>query len=147
MAEILRITNHGPLITATNYWELPESHLGKFYVSLNSGAFRLLVPPIQEPALNDMKASKECVVSRGPWPMQGLADAVEILFDDRTDNPFSLHLSIPSFDRLPLDTDQGKEWILSVWTRPRRGRPHKALERPCWYRRVISIPYLKPKGE
>lgn len=144
---MLRVENHGPLILATNFWDLPEAKLGKVLVSLNAGAFRILLPASAEPTLDDMRTAKECIVSRGPWPAQGLPDAMEILFDDGTDGPFALHLSPQSFDRLPIDDDAAKEWILSVWTRPRRGRPHKALERPCWYRRVPSIPWLKPKGD
>jgi hypothetical protein len=142
----LVIHNHGPLIVATNYWELPPIPGEQLLVSLNAGAFRVLLRPEAEPCLEDMRAARECVVSRGPWPTQGLADAIEILFDDHSDSPFALHLQIESFDHLPLDSDAGKEWVLSVWTHPRRTRPHKALERPCWYRRVPRIPWLKPQG-
>ena len=146
---MLEIKSHGPLITRTNFWDLPESQLGKVFVSLNAGAFRLLLPPSAEPALADMSAAKECVVSRGPWPADDQADGVEILFDDGTDDPFAIHLSVSTanFDRLPTAENDSSEWLLTVWTRPRRGKPHKALERPCWYRIVPQIPWLKPRGE
>lgn len=143
----LIIKSHGPLIVASNYWDLPECQLGKILVSTNAGAFRVLLPPVAEPCLDDMRSATECVISRGPWPAASVPDAVEVLFDDASADPFALHLSVAAFDRLPLDSDADHEWVLSVWTRPRRGRPHKALERPCWYRRVGSIPYLKPRGE
>jgi hypothetical protein len=142
---ILKIENHGPLITATNYWDLPPARGEVCYLSLNAGAFRLLLRPEAEPCLADMRTGKECIVSRGPWPQAGLADGLEVLFDDGTDSPFALHLQIESADRVPPDSDQGKEWVLSVWTRQRPGRPHLALQRPCWYRRVPSIPWLKPR--
>ena len=88
---------------------------------------------------------KHVIVSRGPWPSEQLPDAVEILFDDGSDNPFALHLSPESLDRMPLDTDAGKEWLFTVWTAPRRnGPPHKALERPAYYRRVDALPCLLP---
>jgi hypothetical protein len=141
------IRNHGPLILSTNYWDLPARPGEQLYVSINAGAFRVLLRPAAEQYTDDMRAATICVVSRGPWPAVGLVDAVEILFDDGTDDPFALHLQIESFDRLPLDSDAGREWILSVWTQPRRDRPHKALERPCWYRRVPRIPWLKPGEE
>lgn len=144
---VLRIENHGPLITATNFWDLPEAALGKVLVSLNAGAFRVLLPPAAEPDLTDMRLGSECVVSRGPWPQAGLSDAMEILFDDGTSEPFAMCLSPPSFDRLPADSDAGREWVLTVWTRPRRGKPHLALQRPCWYRRVPRIPWPRPRGE
>jgi hypothetical protein len=144
----LVIANHGGLILETNYWQLPPIPGELLRVSINAGAFRVLLRPQAESALADMRTARECVVSRGPWPAAGLADALEILFDDGSADPFALHLQIESFDRLPPDSDAGKEWLLSVWTRPRRGAaPHKALERPCWYRRVPSLPWLKPRSE
>jgi hypothetical protein len=146
MPDLLRIDNHGPLVVASNYWDLPAEKAGKVLVSLNAGAFRLLIPESAEPAIADMRTARECVVSRGPWPAAGLADAFEVLFDDGTDDPFALHLSPESFDRVPADEDAAKEWVLSAWTRPRRGRPHKALERPCWYRRSARLPDLRPRG-
>lgn len=140
----LVIENHGPLMLRTNFWGSEIERAGKLYVSINAGAFRLLVPRSQEPILSDLRTGKSVVISRGPWPWAGLADALEILFDDGTETPFALHLSPESFDRLPLDSDAGREWLFAVWTAPRRGRPHKAIERPAFYRRVPQIPWLKP---
>jgi hypothetical protein len=144
---MLRTSNHGPLIISSNYWDLPESKLGKVLVSCNAGAFRLLIPETAEPYLDDMRTAKGCAVTRGPWPAQGLADAFEVLFDDATTDPFALHLSPQSFDRLPTEADTLGEWVLSCWTRPRRGRPHKAMERPCRYRIAAKIPDLRPWQE
>ena len=53
-------------------------------------------------------------------------------------------LSIESFDRLPVAENVTGEWVLSVWTAPRRGKPRQALSRPCRYRIVPRIPWLKP---
>ena len=39
---VLVVENDGPEIVATNYWELPAAAAGKFLVSVNAGAFRLL---------------------------------------------------------------------------------------------------------
>lgn len=143
---VLVVANHGPLITSTNFWDLPAAKAGKVLVSVNAGAFRVLVPRSAESAIPDMLTAKECLVSRGPWPAMRLADAFEILFDDRSGNPFALHLAPESFDRIPADEDVAIPWVLTAWTSPRRGRPYRALERPCWYRRAPSIPYLKPRG-
>lgn len=143
----LTIENHGPLILASNFWDLPAALAGKFLVSPNAGAFRVLVPPAAEPSLPDMLAAQGCAVSRGPWPQARLGDALEILFDDGTADPFALHLSPESFDRLPAPEDVGREWVLTCWTRPRRGKPHKALDRPCRYRLARSLPDLRPWTE
>ncbi len=137
---MLRIENHGPLLIASNFWEPPEGYEEKFFLSLNGGAFRLLVPRSQEPAVSEMATAREVIVSRGPWPAVGRDDGIELLFDDGSDTPYALHFSIETLDRLPLDTDVGREWIFSAWTAPRRRGPHKSLERPCWYRRVARIP-------
>ena len=140
---VITISNHGPLIASTNYWSLAMEEAGKIFVSVNAGAVRVLVPRAHRRIIEDMRAAKHAVLSRGPWPQMGLADAVEILFDDGTDDPFALHLSPESFDLLPAAPDAGKEWVVSVWDL-KKGKPHKAVERRCYWRRVPQIPWLKP---
>jgi hypothetical protein len=142
---VLQIENHGPLLIASNFWGTEMERAGKFYLSINAGAFRLLVPRGQEPAVTEMATAQEVVVSRGPWPAEGRDEGIELLFEDGSDAPFCLHLSIESLDRLPLAEDAGREWVFTAWTAPRRGRPHKALERPCWYRLVPKIPWLRAR--
>lgn len=144
MAEMLRIESDGPVITATNFWSTDLARTGKFYLSLNAGAFRLLVPPQHTGALRDMRAAHTCVVSRGPYPELRLADALEVLFDDGTDAPFSLHLSPGGIDRMPLDTDTAETWVLSAWTHRVGTTATLALERPCHYRRSRRLPDLRP---
>ena len=143
--DVLQIENHGPLLIASNFWGTEQERAGKFYLSINGGAFRLLVPRSQEPAVTEMATAREVIVSRGPWPAEGRDEGIELLFEDGTDAPFCLHLSIESLDRLPLAEDAGREWVFTAWTAPRRGRPHKALERPCWYRLVPKIPWLRAR--
>jgi hypothetical protein len=146
MPDTLVVENDGPLLVGSNYWGLPMARAGKILVSTNAGAFRLMVPRSLEYAIAEMNTARECVVSRGPWPNFPLEDGFEILFDDCSANPFALHLSPGSFDRLPTDEDIGIPWTLAVYTAPRRsGRPHRAFQRPCWYRRVPRIPWLKPR--
>jgi hypothetical protein len=142
---MLLVSNDGPLITATNFWDLPEQTLGKFYVSLNAGAFRLLVPDVHRDSVDEMATAKGVAVSRGPWPAQGLGDAFELLFDDGTSNPFALHVSPQSFDRVPTAENVAGDWAFTAWTRPRRGGgPHLALRRPCRYRLSTRLPDLRP---
>jgi hypothetical protein len=140
----LTIQNHGPLILATNYWEGEFARTGKLFLTNNAGAFRLLVPPAEEQAIAEMATAKRVIVSRGPWPETGQADAFEILFDDETESPYAVHLTLVAVDRVPTDSDALKQWVFTAWTSPRRGKPHKALERPAFYRRVEKLPCLKP---
>jgi len=144
---MLEIENHGPLILRSNYWGSALDRAGTLYLSINAGAFRLLLPGGWEEVVQEMQTGREVVVSRGPWakdPGRGL-DALELLFEDGTTDPYSVHLQSTQCDRLPTPEDQGKEWLFTAWTAPRRGKPHKALERPAWYRLVGQIPWLKPR--
>lgn len=142
----ITIENSGPEITATNYWDTELNSHGKLYLSTNAGAFRLLLPQGFEREVKEMATAKLVVISRGPWPAQKLTDALEILFDDGTDDPYCLHLSVESADRLPLDEDAQGEWSLTCWKAPARAgyAPVKCLTRPARYRRVKKLPYLKP---
>ena len=143
---LLQIENHGVLITASNFWETEAEAAGKFFLSTNAGAFRLLVPRSQESAVSEMANGPRC--DRFPRAVAGeaLVDGIELLFDDAdTHTPYALVFRLKRSNRLPLDTDVGREWIFTAWTAPRRHGPHKSLERPAWYRRVAKIPYLKSR--
>ena len=96
----LRIRNDGPRIVSTNFWNLPEAAAGSL-LSTNAATFRLLVPDSQRGSLADMTTAPIAVVSRGCWTAVGRSDGIEILFDDGTDSPFALWLSVESCDRLP----------------------------------------------
>jgi hypothetical protein len=143
MAETLFIENDGPVITTTNFWRTEMARAGKFYLSTNAGAFRLLVPPQHTGVLKDMRGARACVVSRGPYPGMG-PDMLELLFDDGSQDPFSLHLSPGAVDRMPTDQDSAYTWTLSVWTHRVGHAATKALEVPCHYRRVPRLPDLRP---
>jgi hypothetical protein len=140
---IIRIDNRGPLIVATNYWESELAKAGKIFCSVNAGAIRVLMPPLGYRHLDDMLG--ECVLSRGPWPELDLPEAVEILWDDGSPDPFVLHLTPESFDVLPAQPEAHKEWVISVWVEFQGSlRPHKVLEQVCHWRRVEKIPCMLP---
>jgi hypothetical protein len=143
MSGFIAVENDGQLITASSYWGSEYDRAGKLYVSCNAGAIRILVPASQGALIEECRRSEYAILSRGPWPELGLAEAVEILFEDRSDSPVTLHLSPESFDFLPAEPEAGKEWVLALWTQ-KKGRPHKALERKCHWRRVSRLPWLKP---
>ena len=157
---MIQISNHGPLITATNYWESDLARAGKVFVSVNAGAIRVLLPPQLYGALTDMRGAPECVLSRGPWTVDlaseqaqsmnlprsvetAVLEGIEIMWDDELDTPYALHLTPASFDLLPGEPEPGREWVLTVWT-AKDGKPHKAMERKCHWRRVDQIPSLAP---
>ena len=139
--------NHGPLIVSSTYLGSEYEQSGKLLCSVNAGAVRILVPRHNRHVLNQWRSAKYAILSRGPWPEMGLAEAVEILWEDGSDNPYCLHLSPESFDpALPGEPPAGQGWIVTAWD-CKKGKPHRALEKPCHWRRVPRIPYLKPLGE
>lgn len=139
---MIAVRNHGAILLWTTYWTSDLERAGQFYVSVNAGAIRILVPRRLATVINEWRPSDCVICSRGPWPDQGVEEAVELLFEDGTDAPFALHLTPASFDMLPGPPNPGREWVLSAWVE-KKGRPHKALERPCRWRRVPELPWLK----
>lgn len=144
MPDIIQIQNNETEIVSTNYWQTENAQRGLFYLSINAGTFRLLVPSIQESAIAEMATAKEVIISRGPWPDHGKYDALEILFEDNSDSPFVIQILPEQADRLPLDSDRDKQgqpprWIFSIWT-----QDGKKLARPARYRLVKKIPWMKP---
>jgi hypothetical protein len=139
---MIEIHNHGPLVLSTNYWNAELARAGKLFVSVNAGAIRILLPPSRYPDLADMRAAKYCVLSRGPWPAEGHAEGVEIMFEDESQSPYCLHLTADSFDLLPAEPERGREWTLSAYT-AKDGKPHRALDKLCHWRRVDKIPCMR----
>ena len=139
----IETANHGPLILSSTYWGSAIEELGKLWISTNAGAIRVLVPRSMRRVIEDMRAAKYVICSRGPWPEQRRADAMELLFEDGTDSPFSLHVGPESVDLFPGEPEAGKQWVCSVWD-CKKNKPHKATERKCFWRRVSSLPWLKP---
>lgn len=143
----LKIKNNGADIAASDYWHSEYARAGKMIVSCNAGAIRLLIPPQMRPALNAMRGAEYAIVSRGPWPEAGATEAVEILFDDYTDSPWAAHLTPESFiNGLPSEPPPGKLWRVTVWD-CKKGKPKKAIDLPCRWRRVASLPCLRPWSE
>ena len=137
------IDNHGALIVASNYWGSDLEQCGGVILSPNAGGIRLLWPRAMRAAIEDMRQAEYAICSVGPWPAEGIEKAVEILFEDRSDTPYSLCLSPAQCLLIPGEPEPGREWVLSVWDL-KKNRPHKALERRCYWRRVESIPCMKP---
>lgn len=143
----LTISNAGPLIIETNYWSTHQAAEGYYYVSLNSGAFRLLVPNGCD-SLADMRAAKHVVITHGVikklW-MNNLKkgdEMLEIMFEDDSDSPFVLYVSVNQLDRLPSSNDVDQWFEFTAWEN-RRGKPHKVMSKRCFYRRG-ELQNMKP---
>jgi hypothetical protein len=69
-------------------------------------------------------------------------EAIEIMWEDGSESPYALHLTPESFDLLPAEPPPGREWTLAVYV-AKDGKPHRAMERICHWRRVDRLPCLK----
>ena len=134
----ISIANRGQAIASTNYWDMEHAKAGLIFLSWNAGAGRVLIPDVQKPLLRQMKGAKSVIVSGGPWPDRGGRDAWELMWEDYSEAPFAIHLLAEQSDRLLAETDLGKGFTISVWTRGgMKGRW------PGRYRRVDQIPYMQ----
>lgn len=144
MTNMVVVRNSDQEIEYTNYFDTANAEAGYCYLSPNAGAFRLIVPDQMVPDIEEWRSAREVIVSRGPWPDANKADAIEILFEDDSDNPYALHMASTQVERMPLDTDRDRRdqpprWTFTAWT-----REGKQLTLPCRYRLVKHIPWLKP---
>ena len=139
------IENHGSLITSTNYWQSDLARAGKLFVSPNAGVIRVLVPPQYRDMIEAARGSEYAVVSVGPWPVGELTieKALQILWEDRTPNPYLCIVLPEACLTFPAEPLPGEAWVISVWDE-KKGRPHKAVERRCHYRSVDELPCLLP---
>lgn len=144
MSVIIQTTNEGPLITASNFWQSEAARRGFLYLSINAGAFRLLVPSSRRTAIRDMRQGARHVVismlSRELW--RDGAYCVEWLVEDGSSSPWSCQLSAGQIDRAPGPADVGIQWRASVWEES-AGRPHQCMELPAYFQIVPRLPWLK----
>ena len=141
---MLTIENAGGAITATNYFDSEPAVAGKMFLSMNAGAFRLLVPDSVAATITaEVKAAKEIIISLGPWPEAGKEKAVELLFEDGSEAPYCLHLSGEQTDRWPMPADDGRPFLFAAWGRG----PELLIEHRARLRFVPRLPYLRPWGK
>jgi hypothetical protein len=139
---MITIANQGQRIASTNYWDSDHAKAGYLYLSWNAGAARLLLPDNQKSMLREMKTGKYVIVSRGPWPEHGNREALELLFEDGSDIPFTIHLVAEQTDRLLPEDNQGGGFVVTVWT-----RGGEKMRLPGKYRAVDRIPCMQPWSE
>ncbi len=137
---IITFENDGQNILRTNYFDSPASKMGYVFLTINAGAFRLLVPDeMAKSLIAEVATAKEVIVSRGIWEVKGGIDALEIMFEDDSDNPFCFHISTKQVHTLPAVTDCNKQWLFAVYN-----SKGKVAEYPCWYRIVEKLPCCEP---
>lgn len=102
---MLSIENDGQAILRSNYWDTPLNESGTIAISMNAGAFRILLPDSMVDQVAEMLTAREVIVSKGHYQARR---AYEILFDDHTDSPYSLMVDARQFASLqPEDREPG----------------------------------------
>lgn len=140
---VIYIENDGHQIIATNYWQTELAQRGLVYVSVNAGAFRILLPRQLVSAIDDMQSAKYVIATRGTWYVEGThprKDSFEFMFEDDSDAPYSIHIVREQIDRLPAAADEGRtDLTCLVYT----DGPKLELELPARYRRAKRLPCLQ----
>jgi hypothetical protein len=152
----LFVLNQGAEVTGTNFWETELSKSGLFHASFNAGACRLLLPEgLPRRAgwelLNAAASAREVLISvigrRPASPQVGRPLALELLWEDDSNSPFTMHLSEGQICWGVNDLRHGRAMPVSIWRRGADGRPEKASDLPGRLRLVSRLPYLKPWGK
>lgn len=93
----LTIANNHDKIVETNYFDIEMAEQGIFRLSFNANVGRLLVPDCHKAEiLRELKKTDHVVMSMGA--MSGL-DMAELMFEDWSDSPFSIHMGRDTIDR------------------------------------------------
>ena len=138
----LTIANKGPLLVETNYWESQLAQEGCFFLSVNAGAFRLLIPRQCENALPDMTTNvSHVVISRTQYEPLPRTVVLELLFDDGSEQPYALGLSMPQLDRLAPKSDDKRRVRCALYVN--RDGPKLVFETDAFFQVVPHIPWTK----
>lgn len=86
-----KFINSGSEIESTDYFESKEAESGEFYLSINNGDARLLVPGLQKGSLKDMKHATRAEVDV-------YENGLEIVFEDGSAMPFLIRMAKEQVD-------------------------------------------------
>jgi hypothetical protein len=132
----LVIENNGQEILSSNFWDSDKS---SFFLSVNAGAARLLIPDSRIDEIQKMMTGRLVIISRGPcWPRAD-KDAIEIMFDNGSNTPYSIQLMAEQTDDLIPNSMHGNSLAFSAWGK----NAVKIFERPAKFRTVIRLPCLE----
>lgn len=122
--ELITFGNDGGEIVHTNYFDTERGRRGMYYLSMNAGAARLLIPDNSTHVVREMQTAKFCVLTGG---MYGTQASVEIMFEDMSSSPFALFIATEMCELMPRSRKE--PFILSAWTRAGKVGQWTAFER------------------
>ena len=142
--EMLWLHNDGKEISDTNFFETIRSRNGKFAISIHERTFRLLLPISGQynHLVSEIGKIQSIAISQNRDKMW------EIMFDDCSDAPLSLHFTEISFLGLLPRFKWDDGWVdLFIYEKKPSGI-EKTYERKAYLRSINGkIPCLKPLGD
>lgn len=127
-------------VVETNYFESTYNMNDLFYMSYNEKCFQLFIPSLLKEKIKEMKTGKYAVLTLGLNPYFN-AEMIELMFEDFTDTPFSIHLSMNQIS-FKIDKNFNKfKFKLIGYT-----EIGNAIQMDVYVRSDISyqLPYLAP---
>jgi hypothetical protein len=126
--------NNGSEIVETNYFDSQMGKAGMFYLGMNAGVARLLIPDCAIQWVKEMQTGDHCVLTSGIYQGQ---PSMEIMFDDGSKSPFALFLPLSNCDFQPRTSDV--PFVISAWT-----RAGKVGQWEAFSRMALRLPCLQP---
>lgn len=134
----IMIKNDGQELVESNYWDHVYARNNFVYLSTNAGCIRLLIPDTFP--LHELKGTKGVAITRGRCFGR---DALEVLFDDGSDYPYSIQVGTEQCDRVaPVSAIPQRVRFQVVMKGPR-----VVAEYECFYRGAPTLPCLAPWNE
>lgn len=106
---MLYLSNDGPMIIDTNFWESEYNALGLFFLSQNTGASRLLVPDSKVALLAELEATRFVEIEHDRLAGRPV---INLWFEDGTANPFRLQMSDAHLDLWPRRTNASSRLLV-----------------------------------
>ncbi len=132
-------------LVSTGFWNTSFAKQGGMFLASNGPAFQLLLTNAQIPAVAEaMRTATEVIVTRGPWDLAGGADGMEVMFEDGSDSPFSIHLAEDQCLWMPPRSKSGSADLRCTVSGPGCVEIGTFRAKFRWAR---EIPCLKPWGE
>ena len=136
----MTILNDGQKIIACDYFGSDLENTGKYLISCNHGAIRLLWPACRKNTVQEMMQAKEIIVTRGIYMGQ---EGLEVLFDDHSNVPLSIVMTDSSVIGLFPGDLGDKQWKFTIWMRV-NGRPRLVFSRMAYWREGTNLPDCRP---
>lgn len=106
---MLYLSNDGPMIIDTNFWESEYNALGLFFLSQNTGASRLRVPDSKVALLAELEATRFVEIEHDRLAGRPV---INLWFEDGTANPFRLQMSDAHLDLWPHRTNASSRLLV-----------------------------------